>query len=137
MDRRRVADHAFLAGLADAELDAVTRVASEREFAAGDTLMSEGDFGHALFLVEAGSADVSVHGEKVAVVGPGDVVGEAAVLVSGRRTASVVATSPVRAIAFFKRDVWGLERDAPEAARRLRAALDKRVEPTSGPSAAG
>ena len=71
MDRRRVADHAFLAGLADAELDAVARVASEREFAAGAALMSEGDFGHALFLVEAGSADVSVHGEKVAVVGTG------------------------------------------------------------------
>jgi CRP-like cAMP-binding protein len=136
MDRRRVADHAFLAGLGDAELDAVARVATEREFAAGDALMSEGDFGHALFLVEAGSADVLVHGEKVAVVGPGDVVGEAAVLVSGRRTASVMATSPLRAIAFFKRDVWGLERDAPEAARRLRAALDKRVGSGSDPTLA-
>ncbi len=136
MDRRRVAEHAFLAGLADAEVDGVARVASEREFAAGDALMSEGDFGHALFLIEAGSADVSVHGEKVAVVGPGDVVGEAAVLVSGRRTASVVASSPLRAIAFFKRDVWGLERDAPEAARRLRAALDRRVGSGSDPAPA-
>ena len=127
MDRSRVADHTFLAGLADAELDAVARVASEREFAAGEAMMSEGDFGHALFLIETGAADVSVHGEKVAAVGPGDVVGEAAVLASGRRTASVVATAPVRAIAFFKRDVWGLERDAPAAARRLRAAFDERA----------
>ncbi len=94
---------------------------------AGEALMSEGDFGHALFLIETGTADVSVHGEKVAVVGPGDIVGEAAVLVSGRRTASVVATAPVRAIAFFKRDVWGLERAAPAAARRLRAAFDERA----------
>ena len=127
MDRSRVADHTFLAGLSGAELDAVARVASEREFAAGEALMSEGDFGHALFLIETGTADVSVHGEKVAVVGPGDIVGEAAVLVSGRRTASVVATAPVRAIAFFKRDVWGLERAAPAAARRLRAAFDERA----------
>jgi CRP-like cAMP-binding protein len=108
-------------------------VASEREFAAGETLMSQGDFGHSLFLVEAGSAEVTVNGARVAVVGPGDVVGETAVLVSGRRTASVVATSALRAIAFFKRDVWGLEREAPEAARRLRAALDERVGATSGP----
>ena len=136
MDRRRIADHAFLIGLADGDLDAVARVASEREFAAGEALMSEGDFGHALFLIEAGSADVSVHGEKVAAVGPGDLVGEAAVLVSGRRTASVVATSPLRAIAFFKRDVWGLERDAREAARRLRAAFDQRVGAKSGPTSA-
>ena len=35
-------------------------------------------------------------------------------MASGRRTASVVATSPVRALALFKRDVWALE----ERARR-------------------
>jgi CRP-like cAMP-binding protein len=131
VDRSRVAALSLLSGLADEELDAVARVASEREFAAGDTMMSEGDFGHSLFLIEAGSAEVSIHGERVALVGPGDVVGEAAVLVSGRRTASVVATAEVRAIAFFKRDVWGLEREAPEAARRLRAAFDERRGPTS------
>ena len=101
-------------------------VASEREFAEGDTLMSEGDFGYSLFVVEEGSADVVAHGEKVAAIGPGDIVGEVAVL-EGRRTASVVATSRVRAIALFKRDVWALERDAPEAARRLRAAMQEHV----------
>jgi len=37
--------------------------------------------------------------------------------------ASVVATSPVRAISLFKRDVWGLEANSPEASRRLRAAI--------------
>ena len=117
----------FLAGCPDEELDAVARVASEREFAAGETLMSEGDFGHALFLIESGSADVLVHEDKVREVGPGDVLGEVAVLASGRRTASVIATSPVRVIAFFKPDVWRLERDAPEASRRLRAAMEEHV----------
>jgi CRP-like cAMP-binding protein len=62
-------------------------------------------------------------------VGPGDVVGEIAVLASGRRVASVVATSPVRAIALFKRDVWALENEAPEAARRLRAAIEQHGPP--------
>ena len=89
--------------------------------------MSEGDFGHSLFLVESGSADVLEHGEKVREVGPGEVLGEVAVLSSGRRTASVVATSPVQVIALFKRDVWRLERDAPVAAQRLRAAIEGHV----------
>jgi len=120
-----------LAGLPEEELDAVARVASQREFAAGETLMTKGDFGYSLFLVEAGSAEVSIDGTRVGLVGPGDVVGEVAVLASGRRTASVVATSPLRAIAFFKRDVWGLEREAPEAARRLRAAIEEHVGPRS------
>jgi CRP-like cAMP-binding protein len=134
VDRSRVAPISVLSGCPDEELDAVARVASEREFAAGETLMSEGDFGHSLFLVESGSADVLIEGERVREVGPGEVLGEVAVLASGRRTASVVATSSVQVIAFFKPDVWRLERDAPEAARRLRAALEEHLGSSPGSS---
>jgi CRP-like cAMP-binding protein len=125
VDRSRVEPLSALEGVPEEELDAVARVATEREFAEGETLMSEGDFGHSLFLVEEGTADVLVDEAKVGDVGPGDVVGEVAVLASGRRIASVVATSPVRTIALFKRDVWALENEAPEASRRLRAAIEK------------
>jgi CRP-like cAMP-binding protein len=125
VDRARIAQHAFLAGLPDEELDAVAAAASEREFAAGQAVMAEGDFGHCLFLIEDGSAEISVDGASVAQVGPGDVIGEVAVLASGRRTASVVATSPMRAISLFKRDIWALERTSPEAARRFRAATEE------------
>jgi CRP-like cAMP-binding protein len=122
MDRSRIASHAFLAGLPDEELDAVADAASEQQYAAG-----EGDFGHCMLLIEEGAGEVSVDGTRVRTVGPGDVVGEVAILSSGRRTASVVATAPVRALSFFKRDVWALERTAPEAARRLRAAIQQHV----------
>ena len=44
----------------------------------------------------------------------------------GLRTASVVATSPMRLIALFKRDVWALDRRAPVATQRLRAMVDER-----------
>jgi CRP-like cAMP-binding protein len=137
VDRSRVAPISVLSGCPDEELDAVARVASEREFAAGEALMSEGDFGHSLFLIESGSADVLVEGKKVREVGPGEVLGEVAVLASGRRTASVVATSEVQVIAFFKPDVWRLERDAPEAARRLRAAMDEHLGSSPGSSSDG
>jgi CRP-like cAMP-binding protein len=126
VDRGRIAGHTFLTGIPDEELEAVAGVATEREFAPGETLVSQGDFGHCLYLIEEGAADVSIKGTKVRTIGPGDIVGEIAVLASGRRTASVVATSPMRTIAFFKREVWQLERTAPEAARRLRAAIDER-----------
>ena len=126
MDRERLSRHPFLAGLPEDELNAVASTASEREFAAGETLISEGDFGHSLFLVETGSADVAADGQTVGQVGPGDVIGEVAVLHSGRRTASVVATSATRVIALFKRDVWALDRVAPEAAARFRAAIEQR-----------
>jgi CRP-like cAMP-binding protein len=127
VDRERIAANAFLAGVPDDELDAVAALASEREFAAGEAVMSEGDFGHSVFLVEDGRAEVSVDGARVREVGPGETLGEVAVLASGRRTASVVAITPLRVTSLFKRDVWALERTAPEAARRLRAAIDEHV----------
>jgi CRP-like cAMP-binding protein len=130
MDLRPIADHPLLRGLSDAELDAIGRVATERAFVAGEPLMTQGDFGHCLFLLTTGTADVSVAGEVVRSIGPGDTVGEIAVLASGRRTASVVATSPVQAVSLFKRDVWRLDREAPEAARRLRDALGEHLGAT-------
>lgn len=127
MDRARVEAIPLLAGLSEDELDAVASAMTEVEVAAGEALTTEGDFGHALFAIEVGTAVVSTNGRRVGEVGPGDVVGEIAVLASGRRTASVVATTPLRALALFKRDVWLLEGRAPEAARRLRAALEQHV----------
>jgi CRP-like cAMP-binding protein len=128
VDPGRLAELSALAELPEDELDAIARMAADREFDTGDTLMSEGDFGYCVFILVEGSADVVAHDEKIAEVGPGDFVGEVAVL-EGRRTASVVATSPVQAISLFKRDVWALETDAPEAARRLRAAMQAHVAP--------
>jgi CRP-like cAMP-binding protein len=97
--------------------------------------MAEGDFGHSLFLIESGTAEAMHEGAKIHDLGPGDVVGEVAVLASGRRTASVIATSPMQALAFFKPDVWRLEKEAPEAASRLRAAMEEHVGRDQPPSA--
>ncbi len=133
MDARRVAAIPFFDGISEQEVDVVARMATEVEFSAGQAITTEGDFGHGLFVIETGSAEVSTDGKQVAPVGPGAVVGEVAVLAAGRRSASVVATSPLKAIALFKRDVWALEREAPEAARRLREALEQHVGVASAP----
>ena len=134
MDRGRVAAIPFFAALPDEELDAVARVATEMNFAPGEALTTQGDFGHGLFVIETGSAEILRDGVRVNLVGPGAVVGEVAVLASGRRIASVVAASQIRAIALFKRDVWNLEREAPEAGRRLHAALEVHVPSSPRPS---
>lgn len=135
MDRARLAALAVFAGLPDEELDAVTKVAEEVRFdAAGQPLTTEGEFGHTLYVIESGTAEVTVDRDVVGVVKPGDVIGEIAVLRSGRRTASVVTSSPVVALALFKRDVWALERSAPGAAQRLREALERHSEPHSAAS---
>lgn len=127
MDRSRLEGFPILAGLGPADLDAVASVASELEVEAGRELTVEGDFGHALFAIERGTAEVSRDGEVLRVLGPGEIFGEVAVLASGRRTATVVSTTPMSLIAIFKRDVWALERRSPQAAGWLRAIVAERL----------
>lgn len=127
MDRARLEAFPILSGLGPEDLDAIASVASELEVEAGRVLTAEGDFGHALFAIEEGSAEVARDGEVLRSLGPGDVFGEVAVLTSGRRTADVVATTPMSLIAIFKRDVWALERRSPEAAERLRGLVAERL----------
>lgn len=127
MDRSRLEAFPILSGLGADDLDAIASVASEIEVEAGRVLTAEGDFGHALFAIEQGAAEVSRDGEVLRALGAGDIFGEVAVLASGRRTADVVSATPMSLIAIFKRDVWALERRSPEAAERLRALVAERL----------
>jgi CRP/FNR family transcriptional regulator, cyclic AMP receptor protein len=131
MESQRLAAIPLFSSLPADELAAVAAVAGELDIEEGNALTVEGDLGHAVFAIEHGTADVICDGATIGAVGPGDVIGEVAVLASGRRTASVVATSPMRLISLFKRDVWALERDAPKAATRLRELLGARQTGTS------
>jgi len=139
MERLRLAAIRFFADLPEDELAAVASVASEVEIPPGQLLAAEGHTGYSLYAIESGTADVVINGETVGTIGAGDVVGEIAVLISppdwsappevaigGLRTASVVATSPMRLITLYKRDVWALDRRAPVMTERLRAVLDER-----------
>ena len=138
-DVARVGAIRIFADLPDDELVAVASVASAVEIPSGQALAAEGRIGHSLFAIESGTADVVIAGATVATIGPGDVVGEAAVFAAppdpfappevaegGLRTASVVGTSPMRLMTLFKRDVWALDRRAPGATERLRAVLEER-----------
>jgi CRP-like cAMP-binding protein len=69
----------------------------EREFAEGQSLATEGEGGLNFFVVESGSVDVSIGGEVVATLGPGASFGEVALVDKSARSATVTATSPVRA----------------------------------------
>ncbi len=118
--------------LAADQRDQLAGIAGELEVPAGETVMEEGDFGAALFAIEKGTVDVTRDGRHVASLGPGDVFGEIAVLKSGRRIATVVATSPLRLITVMNRDVWRLERESPATAESLRSIIERRSIETLG-----
>jgi CPA1 family monovalent cation:H+ antiporter len=132
METARLAAFDLFAGLDDVDLAAVSAAASEVTVEEGRALATEGDFGYALYAIERGTAEVSADGIRLRTLGPGEVFGEIALLASGRRTATVTATSSMQLIAFFKRDVWALEERSPEVAARLRALIAERRPAAAG-----
>lgn len=98
---------------------------------AGTTLVEEGDFGHGVFAITAGSAEVVHGGEVLRTLGPGDMFGEIAVLSGGRRTATVVATTDLTLVTLLNRELWRIERDCPEIADALRATIAERLDASS------
>ena len=119
---------AALDGRAREELAAAMR---EVTFDAGDTVATERDFAYELFAIEDGEAEVRKNGELLRTLGAGDVFGEIALLASGRRTATVTATTPMRLLTLFTRDLQRLERRTPEVAEALRAVMRERMPPES------
>jgi CRP-like cAMP-binding protein len=127
VETSRLASIPLFSHLDEADLTSAAGAAAEVEAAEGQEIVTEGDFGYALYAIESGTAVVTTDGAQVATLGPGDVFGEMALLASGRRTATVTSTSPMRLIALFKRDVWALERQRPETAARLRELIADRL----------
>lgn len=93
---------------------------------AGETIDSERDFAYEFFVIEEGRAEVVRDGRRLAELGPGDFFGEIGLLVTGRRTASVVALSPMRLIAMFDQSFRRVERELPTFADSVRAACAER-----------
>lgn len=139
MDSLRIAAIPLFSALGPEQQAKLAEVAGEVELPAGAVIAAEGDFGYALFAIEEGTAEVRRDDALIGQLGPGDVVGEIAVLSSGRRIATVTATSPVRLIALLNRDVWQLERESPAALEGLRETVRRRTAETIGswPSTAG
>ena len=86
----------LFAACSDKELERLARLAEVVDFPAGQTLMSEGDMGHEFFVIIDGEVGVVIGGDTVAKLGPGQYVGETALLDPGPRTATVTALQPVR-----------------------------------------
>jgi CRP-like cAMP-binding protein len=98
---------------------------------AGTSLIKQGDNAYELFFIEDGEAEVRRGGESIATLAAGDVVGEIGMFVTGTRTASVVATSPMRLLALFTRDFKRIEREMPSLVKAVRDTMAERVARTS------
>ena len=93
----------IFADLDDASVAQLSSDFIEREFEDGQPIATEGEGGLNFFVVESGSADVTVGGTTVGSLGPGASFGEVALVDKSARSATVTATSRLRAYAL---PVW-------------------------------
>ena len=114
------------ASMTEPELRMIATFASEDSVPAGATLMREGDYSNEMVAIESGTADVIRDGRKVAGLGPGDVFGERGVLERELRTASIVASSPMRLIRLTS---WDVKRLPVEIRDRLAELIETRRSP--------
>lgn len=84
-----------LAGHSDRELKKLVPLVDVVALQPGRTLTQQGRYDKEAFVIVDGRADVTIEGELIASLGPGDFVGEISMLIGGPRTATVVATTPM------------------------------------------
>lgn len=88
----------LFAGLSDADLRQVDALTCDVDVAPGTVLTKQGQVGREVFVVVSGIADVSIDRRTVARVGPGEPIGEMALLESVPRSATVTALTPMRVL---------------------------------------
>jgi CRP/FNR family cyclic AMP-dependent transcriptional regulator len=109
----------LFASLEDKEAKKLASMFKERTFAAGEDMAEEGKHGIGFFVIESGTAKVTVHDEERRELGPGSYFGEIALIDDGPRTATVTAASDVMAHVLIAWDFRPLVKEDPELAWSL------------------
>ena len=128
MDPARLRKIPVFSDLEDDELESIATLAAEVSVPEGKELVREGDYSYDVLAIEEGTASVERHGEHLADLGPGDVVGEMGVLERSQRSATVRATSPMLLVTLTGWDIRRLRKTAPKAVDHLRGVVAQRRE---------
>ena len=123
MDPARLTAIPIFSELSEDEAKRLAAFASETSAAEGQMLMKEGDYSVELIAIEEGTADVIQGGEKIASLGPGDLIGEMGLLERRPRNADVIASSPMRLI---KLTHWEIRRMSEDTVNRIKATIEER-----------
>ncbi len=126
--------------LSDSQLEDLAESASAEEYAAGESLVRQGDPGDSLYVMVSGKVEVTVEDAKlgkihVAFLKEGDYFGEMSLLTGEPRSATVTAVCETRVIKVPKEGISGLLEEEESILEPLSAMLDKRLKELSSRAA--
>jgi CRP/FNR family transcriptional regulator, cyclic AMP receptor protein len=128
VDAKRLEPLPLFRDLSRKERDQIARWTDEVDVPAGYPLLEQVRLPHEFFVIEKGTVAVAKDGEHIADLGPGDFFGEIAIVEHDRRTASVVATTPVTAIVMLARDFETMAGVMPHVAEQIHEAIRARIQ---------
>ena len=132
MDRHAWIDEQLAAvplfeGLSKKQLRRISSLMTRLDRPAGKVLTTEGAQGYEFFIVLEGEVEVRQGDRVVATRGPGEYVGEIALLDRRPRTATVVATTPVSVEVLSRREFMSLLAQAPELSEQILSTMAERL----------
>ena len=111
------------------QLAAIASLADLVDVKAGTELITEGSQRREFMVIVEGAGEVLRKGRRIDTIGPGDFIGEMALLSGGPRNATVRTTSQTSFLVVTDRQFWGLLEEAPEIPLSVLRALGERLQP--------
>lgn len=124
---RQLAQLAPFAACTHRQLEEVNRLSDDIECPEGRRLMREGALGRERFVIAEGEAVVTIGGDEIARLGPGDIVGEMAALDREPRSATVVTVTPLRAVVMTNLQFAAVTDHCPSVAMQVMGTLAQRL----------
>ena len=109
------------------DLQYLATIADEVELPAGYVLCHEGRVAQECFVLVRGEAAVEIRGEQVAIIGPGETIGEMGLLEHKPRSATVTTLTPISAYVIARSRFDDLLERYPSVARLILAELSVRL----------
>ena len=109
------------------DLEEVGRLADTITVPAGKVVLIEGQTAHEFFVVVEGTIRVERSGKTLARLGPGDFVGEIALIDGGPRNATVIADTDATLLVLAHREFHALMQQFPSIQLTVLQALARRV----------
>ncbi len=114
-------------GLSAPDLTKIAEVAEERDIDADVLLTEQGSPGTEFFIVVDGDIEILIDGREVRHLGPGDYLGEIALLLDVPRTATAVTRSPCRLFVLEQDAFAGMLRSQPRIEDKILRSVSERV----------
>jgi len=117
----------LFAGCERPSLDLIERLADEVDVPDGYHLMREGAFAQEFFVIVEGRVRIERGGKVINTLGPGDFLGEIAMIDHGPRTATAVTEGPAKLLVINRQGFNSLLAASPQITLDVMKALATRV----------